>query len=262
MSLRECGGLIVGDETGTSPSAPEFGVRLARRPVGWAWWMLLILAPLLLAALLTIFRGTAIEADLQESADSALKAAKVEGVTVRFDGRAATVTAPSKEVGAQAVTVVEGVDGVRSATATVTQATAVRSATRNPAPRKNADDAACSTLQRDIRRALEGNSIEFPPNSAEIAAASAPAIATVADLLDGCASATVEIGGHTDNQGRAEASEPLSQGRADAVLAALVDAGIDADRLTAVGYGETQPIASNLTAEGQAANRRIEITVK
>ena len=71
-------------------------------------------------------------------------------------------------------------------------------------------------------------------------------------------SATQLFAGHTDDIGPADGNQRLSQRRADAVRNWLVDNGIDADRLTAVGYGEDQPIADNSTEEGRTANRRIE----
>ena len=77
-----------------------------------------------------------------------------------------------------------------------------------------------------------------------------------------CPSANLEIGGHTDTDGDEEANMRLSERRAQAVLDYMLRAGLPADRLHAVGYGQTQPVASNDTAEGKAQNRRIEFTVR
>lgn len=72
----------------------------------------------------------------------------------------------------------------------------------------------------------------------------------------------VVIEGHTDSVGSDAYNKKLSQERANAVKKYMVDnAGIDAKRLKAIGYGEERPIASNSTAEGRAQNRRVEAAV-
>ena len=71
-------------------------------------------------------------------------------------------------------------------------------------------------------------------------------------------SVRIEVGGHTDSDGVPEENEILSQARADAVVSALVAQGVDGSRLTAQGYGDTLPVATNETGEGKAQNRRIE----
>lgn len=71
----------------------------------------------------------------------------------------------------------------------------------------------------------------------------------------------IELGGHTDNQGSSSHNLTLSDNRAKAVLNYLVSKGIKADRLSAKGYGDSKPIASNDTDEGRAQNRRTEFKV-
>ncbi len=71
----------------------------------------------------------------------------------------------------------------------------------------------------------------------------------------------IEIGGHTDNVGKPAANQLLSMERAKSVMAYLITKGIDANRLTAKGYGMTVPIASNKTAAGKAQNRRTEVKI-
>jgi outer membrane protein OmpA-like peptidoglycan-associated protein/tetratricopeptide (TPR) repeat protein len=72
----------------------------------------------------------------------------------------------------------------------------------------------------------------------------------------------IEISGHTDNTGSASVNEKLSQDRADAVMNYLKSKGIKADRMTAVGYGSSRPVATNNTAEGRQENRRTEMEIK
>jgi OmpA-OmpF porin, OOP family len=77
-----------------------------------------------------------------------------------------------------------------------------------------------------------------------------------------CPNANIEIAGHTDSDGEDTANQALSERRAQAVLDYFVKAGLPADRFTAIGYGSTQPVASNDTDDGKAQNRRIEFLVR
>lgn len=69
----------------------------------------------------------------------------------------------------------------------------------------------------------------------------------------------VEVAGHTDSKGSDAYNLNLSQRRAEAVRNYLIGKGIAAERLTAKGYGESQPVADNATDEGRAKNRRVEL---
>ena len=81
-------------------------------------------------------------------------------------------------------------------------------------------------------------------------------------IMDQDASLKFEVQGHCDNTGSDAVNDPLSQKRAEAIVAALVKNGIPADRLTAVGKGSHSPIADNGTEEGRAKNRRVEFVKK
>ena len=81
------------------------------------------------------------------------------------------------------------------------------------------------------------------------------------ELLKKNSNLKVEIGGYTDDKGDEKYNQILSQNRAETVLQYLVQKGIDKIRLTAKGYGETQPIAPNDTEENKAKNRRTEVKV-
>ncbi|MEI6667476.1 MAG: OmpA family protein [Acidobacteriota bacterium] len=104
--------------------------------------------------------------------------------------------------------------------------------------------------------------INFETGKATINPDSAKTLDAAASALKASAGLRVEVGGHTDNVGTAEANLKLSQDRAQAVMAALVERGITRDRLTAKGYGQTSPVSDNRTEEGRAKNRRVELVKK
>ena len=80
-------------------------------------------------------------------------------------------------------------------------------------------------------------------------------------FMDKFGDVTVVVAGHTDSDGRASTNQALSERRANAVKAILVEKGIDAKRIKTVYKGENEPIATNDTDEGKAKNRRVEITL-
>jgi len=77
--------------------------------------------------------------------------------------------------------------------------------------------------------------------------------------LDKWGNVNIEVAGHTDSRGSDKYNMNLSQQRAEAVRDYLVSKGIAADRLSAKGYGESQPVADNATDEGRFKNRRVEL---
>lgn len=112
---------------------------------------------------------------------------------------------------------------------------------------------------------LATQQITFDSGSDRITAEGSAILDEIAPLLRHAFAAdpalTIEIGGHTDDQGDESANLDLSTRRAEAVRAALADLGVPAERLSIAGYGESRPIADNTTSAGRAANRRIEFTI-
>ncbi len=104
--------------------------------------------------------------------------------------------------------------------------------------------------------------VTFLPGSATLTAQAKTVLDPVADTLLGQKDLKVEIAGHTDAQGADAANQKLSQRRADAVRQYLIALEVEGSRLTAVGYGESQPIADNNTPAGRAENRRVEFKIK
>lgn len=105
---------------------------------------------------------------------------------------------------------------------------------------------------------MSESAIGFEPNKSVIAGDPAETLGRLSEAMDNCTVFQIELSGHTDSQGSEGFNADLSRARAQAVLTAMVEADIDGTNLTARGYGESQPVASNETEEGREANRRIE----
>jgi OOP family OmpA-OmpF porin len=105
------------------------------------------------------------------------------------------------------------------------------------------------------------SSVFFDSGSAELRDDSQAVLTRAAELLDTIPFTAVLIEGHTDSDGDDASNQVLSEQRAQAVLDYFAGYFGDASRLSAVGYGESQPIADNSTPEGKARNRRIQLKV-
>ena len=101
--------------------------------------------------------------------------------------------------------------------------------------------------------------ILFETGKSTIQSQSIPIVDQVAQMMESNPTLKVSIEGHTDNVGDDASNKTLSQERAQAVSAAIVSRGIDASRISAVGWGEERPCSDNATEEGRAKNRRVEI---
>jgi outer membrane protein OmpA-like peptidoglycan-associated protein len=103
--------------------------------------------------------------------------------------------------------------------------------------------------------------VQFAPGKTVVLADSYPLLAQVVDAIVRNDIKRVRVEGHTDNQGNPEMNLQLSKDRAKAVADHLIKAGIDASRLEVEGYGDTRPIAPNLTPRGRELNRRVEFLI-
>ena len=103
--------------------------------------------------------------------------------------------------------------------------------------------------------------VTFQPNSAKLTAEGRTTLDGVAAALKSQEDLKVEIAGHTDSVGSDAYNTLLSQQRADSVKTYLAGKGIEAARMTAVGYGESEPVASNDTEDGRRTNRRVEFRI-
>jgi OmpA-OmpF porin, OOP family len=133
-------------------------------------------------------------------------------------------------------------------------------ATPAPAPAPAADPNAKPVLKKD-RLEIPGQ-IVFESGSAVLKPESDAALTQLQTYLNETPRVTkLRIEGHTDNVGQPQANETLSGQRALAIKAALVAKGIAKERLLAVGFGQTKPVADNTTEDGKAKNRRTEFHV-
>jgi OOP family OmpA-OmpF porin len=126
-------------------------------------------------------------------------------------------------------------------------------------PQGTLDAEAC---QVELRNAMKVNQIAFAQGDSQILADSDGLLDRLVATIQRCPDAVVEVGGHTDSDGTPAKNLDLSKARAEAVVGYLASAGVLRERLTAAGYGETRPIASNSTPEGKVQNRRIEFIVR
>ena len=105
--------------------------------------------------------------------------------------------------------------------------------------------------------------VQFPTNSSVIGDAYDDEIRRVANFMQENPETIVEIAGHSDSRGDADYNQLLSQRRAESVAGRLTGPlGVDPSRVNAKGYGEEQPVASNSTVDGRAANRRVEARIQ
>lgn len=125
----------------------------------------------------------------------------------------------------------------------------------NTLPGAEVDEYGCVVADQTIT--LENIQFEF--NSAKLTPRAEASLNKVVQSLRDQTNTLVEVAGHTDSQGNDGYNLRLSGQRAESVRRYLVQGGINASRITAQGYGETQPVASNATEAGRAQNRRVEL---
>lgn len=120
---------------------------------------------------------------------------------------------------------------------------------------------AVSRCQSAVDQVFKGKSISFASGGTAIAVGSEPLVSMLAESLRSCDQVIVEVAGHTDAKGDAAINLRLSEERANAVVQALMIAGVPGDRLLPKGYGETQRLDQSDSEAAHASNRRIEFRV-
>ncbi|RRQ50161.1 OmpA family protein [Maribacter algicola] len=124
-------------------------------------------------------------------------------------------------------------------------------------------NAGCPEVTEEVQKQLNdyARTILFDTGKSSIKAESTSVMVDIIQILNEYPNAKFTVEGHTDSVGSAKLNQSLSESRALSVKEFLVDKGIEEFRLSAVGYGEDKPIATNNTAAGRAQNRRVEINL-
>lgn len=104
--------------------------------------------------------------------------------------------------------------------------------------------------------------ILFATNSASLSGSAFSALDQAASVLTEYKKTAIIAQGHTDSTGTESYNQTLSERRAQSVANYLIGQGIDASRITSVGYGENYPVADNSTSAGRQANRRVDLLLK
>ena len=118
----------------------------------------------------------------------------------------------------------------------------------------------CPEIKKEViqKIALAAKGINFETGKAVITASSFKSLDDLVTLLNSYPGASVEIQGHTDNNGTPESNKTLSQDRANSVKRYLSAGGVSEARMTAIGYGQELPLADNKTEAGKTKNRRVD----
>jgi OOP family OmpA-OmpF porin len=122
------------------------------------------------------------------------------------------------------------------------------------------DEEGCQILFEEKAATLILEGVNFETGKATLTPESQTILNGVAESLVANEEIRVQVSGHTDNTGGRALNQRLSRQRAESVRQYLIERGVAADRLTAVGYGPDKPVASNRTTEGRTQNRRVELT--
>ncbi len=203
-----------------------------------------------------------IQQDVSANVLNALNANHIPSGGISVDGRDVLLKGPAGSVQVSDATkkLVESVDGVHMANVSLIEAPPdARMAAASPG---STGTAAKVETQNKLDTLLAQDVVEFNPASADLTAHGQQVLDQVAAMLSGAPGFNCEIQGHTDSQGNEGANQTLSYRRAITTKNYLVNKGIAPDRLTAKGYGDTQPIASNETTDGRRKNRRINFVLK
>lgn len=128
------------------------------------------------------------------------------------------------------------------------------------AAERRRNEIAVQRLEEDLLKVTFENDVTFEVDSAALQPNFRSSLDTVSEILAKYGS-DIRVVGHTDSTGSESYNQSLSERRAQTVMNYLVDHGVPARQLEAVGRGELEPVATNLTVEGRSMNRRVELLI-
>ena len=134
--------------------------------------------------------------------------------------------------------------------------------TAEPAPEATEEPVAVEPTLDEIVAGLDLSEVTFEPETSRFTAQDTAVLDNIADQLQGLSGGPVQVQAHTDRGGDPDVNLLLSQNRADAVVAYLIDRGVNGSLLTSRGFGAQVPIADNATEQGRAANQRVVLVVE
>jgi len=234
----------------------------------------MVLLGLLLIAIVAFFcfmdKSTAIQKDLQSTAETLYKSHGLQGVHVGIKGEGLKQTriltlegeVISDGIKKKAEELASNIDGITG----VENNLVVHPLTPSMERSQNTPQATTTNLsacQKAFKEILDDHEIHFAYNQATIRPTSYPLLDRLIHTIKRCPHGVViVIEGHTDADGQESYNQRLSEMRANAVKTYLIQHGIEASRLNAIGYGEKRPVADNRTQNGKEKNRRIEFRIK
>lgn len=205
----------------------------------------------------------------QEAEAAADKAAQEAEAQRKAEEEAAEAKAKAEADAAAAAKAAEEAEAQRKAE----EKAAAEKAAADAEAKRLADEAAAkAAAEAKLQQAIEScrdalnaevtaSKFSFANESWAVSRSGNAALDAIVKIIADCGDVTIEVGGHTDSIGSDVSNKRIAQLRADAVVATLKDKGVDGSKLTAVGYGNDKPVASNDTADGRRQNRRIEFLV-
>lgn len=218
-------------------------------------WVLGIIGFILICFCCLFFKIPSIESELITNAETALTNAGINIDSISISGRDVTLhgIVSNNNIREKAEEIVNEVWGINSV---INNLKILEKENSSPSPK-----AEIEKVQKKLDDAIDIASIEFETGSSVIKQNSLSILDNISKILFDNPEIKISVNGHTDSKGNADKNNKLSKSRAESVKNYLVKSGIGNNRISAFGFGSSQPIADNNTLEGRQKNRRVEFKI-